>query len=473
MFEGLFFRIRSLLSTQLRRNIVAGSGASAANALISLVSYPLYLHYLGYARYGVWLALSTVLTFSQLGNLGINPAVTKLVAESYGVKDMAGVSRCLTTAWLAIGLTGGITCVAAILFKESLIGLFRLTGPGAGEMSQLLPAIAVFSLYIFIVEIPMAALVGLNRADLENYYRTSSQVLALVLTAALLALGFGIESLLIGNVAAYVFLHWCSLRTVRRTTGQVLVRTSGLDRSGFSRMLRFGGWVFAGTLVNTGLHPLNRVIISRYAGVATLPIYEIAFAAGVRVRSLIENGLRAMMPEVSRLGREMTDETLLRAARLEKTGLRLIGMWGVPLFAFLALAATPLLRLWLGSQFNPMLPATFRIMILASFASLLYVPAYYILMGLGEARICFESSVVQSSASVGLIGLLAVLWGAVSVTSVSLSVAFGMTCCCTFLLWQLRRCVREGMLRNATRHASRAGAAEGSSVRATTGSLHE
>ena len=89
-------RLRSLFRSQLRRNVATGAGTAFVNVLLGLGSYPIYLHFLGYEQYGVWLALSTILTFAQLGNFGVSPAVTKLVAEAHGARDLPGVRRYVT-----------------------------------------------------------------------------------------------------------------------------------------------------------------------------------------------------------------------------------------------------------------------------------------------------------------------------------------------------------------------------------------
>jgi len=83
--------IKRLLRSQLRINMASGLATSAINTVVVAIAYPVYLHFLGYERYGVWLVLATVLTFAQLGNLGIGPAVMKLVAEEHGRGDIAGV----------------------------------------------------------------------------------------------------------------------------------------------------------------------------------------------------------------------------------------------------------------------------------------------------------------------------------------------------------------------------------------------
>jgi O-antigen/teichoic acid export membrane protein len=76
--------INKLLSSQLRINMVSGTVTTAINAVVMVIAYPVYLHFLGYEKYGVWLVLATVLTFAQLGDLGISPAIIKLVVEEYG-----------------------------------------------------------------------------------------------------------------------------------------------------------------------------------------------------------------------------------------------------------------------------------------------------------------------------------------------------------------------------------------------------
>lgn len=80
--------LKKLLSSQLRVNMASGVATTAVNLAAMAVAYPVYLHFLGYERYGVWLILATVLTFAKLGNLGINSAIMKLVAEEHGMETI-------------------------------------------------------------------------------------------------------------------------------------------------------------------------------------------------------------------------------------------------------------------------------------------------------------------------------------------------------------------------------------------------
>jgi O-antigen/teichoic acid export membrane protein len=418
---------------------MTGVGTALVGAALGFLSYPLYLSYLGYQQYGIWVALSTVLTFAQMGNFGINPAITKFVAEAHGAGNPRQIRSCLSTAWAAVSLIGVVVLMGLLIFVRSIPALFRVSGADAKTMMSLLPGVGLFSLYVFLVEPLCAALVGLGRMDLENFFRILTQAIALVFSAVLLHSGRGIESLLIANASSYVLLHILTWLAVRRIAGTRLLDLRSCALGRLSQMLRFGGWVFGASLINMAFSPVIRVILARSVGVASLPVFEIAFNTAMRVRSLLESGLRALMPEISRISRPVTQETLLRAGALRRTCTRLIAKLGIPLYLLIGLFATSLLRVWLRSQFQPAVPTALRIMLLASFLSLLGVPGYYILLGLGEARSCFNSAILQGAASLAFIAIAFIATGGVSVTGVSVAVVSGMGCCSAYLIWKVLR----------------------------------
>ena len=66
--------------------------------------------------------------------------------------------------------------------------------------------------------------------------------------------------------------------------------------------------------------------------------------------------------------------------------LKLLIFGGIPLYIGLFIFAEFLLRLWLRDRFVESLPYAFRIMLVASFFSLLGVSSFYTLMGLGKVK---------------------------------------------------------------------------------------
>jgi O-antigen/teichoic acid export membrane protein len=94
-------------ASQLAKNVVSGPASSLVSMTTLAVTYPLYLHYLGYERYGLWLVLSTVISFAQLCNFGFGPAVAKLVAEEKARNRYDAIGTYVGTALMTVAVSGG------------------------------------------------------------------------------------------------------------------------------------------------------------------------------------------------------------------------------------------------------------------------------------------------------------------------------------------------------------------------------
>ena len=399
--------------------MASGVVVTVINAVTMMVAFPIYLHFLGYETYGVWLVLATVLSFAQLGNLGIGQAVMKLVAEEHGRGDTEGIQRYVTTALALLCLSGSLVLIAVLVFKTQIIAAFKLSNENAETVSWLLPYIGILSIYVFIVQALNATLSGLGRMDLANYVQSFGRIAAVTVTAVLLYTGRGIESLLIGNTISYVFIHLISLICIWRIASIHLLRINNLDAQRGKRILPFGGAVFGGSVISMFLSPFNKLMLSRYAGVSTIPVYEIAFRASMQVRGLVEAGLKALMPEISRIGANMTRYAKDRISQINRRAMKLIFLFGVPMYCGIIILLTPLLKFWLRQGFVDELPVAFRIMLISTFLSLLSVPSYYTLLGLGMVRYTLMSHIILSCVSALIVATNVFICHSISVERIS------------------------------------------------------
>jgi len=429
--------LKKLFSSQLRINMASGAVTTVINAVTLIVAFPIYLHFLGYDRYGVWLVLTTVLSFAQLGNLGISKAVMKLVAEEYGRGDIEGIQRCVMTALALLFLSGMTVLVVILVLKNQIIVAFKLTGENAAMISSLLPYIGCLSIYVFIVQTLNAVPSGLGRIDLANYIQSLGRIVAVTVATVLLYCGRSIESLLIGSALSYIFIHIASFICIRRIVHIRILRLRNLDVRRGKSILRFGGAVIGGSLMNMMLSPFNKLMLSRYAGVSAIPIYEIAYRGSMEVRGLVEAGLRALMPEISRIGANMTREAKERIIVINKQSLKLIFLVGASLFCCVFIIAGVLLRIWLGDKFVDELPYTFRIMLIATFVSLVGVPAYYTHMGQGRVHHCLISHFILSLINVVAVIGYAIISPEMVESRVYYAILLGQCGSTVYLVWQL------------------------------------
>jgi len=199
--------IRRLFSSQLSQNVSISMVVFGINFIISLVALPIYLHYLGYEKYGVWLVLTTVMTFAELGNLGISPAITKYVAEHYEQSDKESIERYVTSAIYSLSVSGGVILLMIFCFGSQIISAFKLGSENSALAIHLLPYVGILTLYVFIVQVVAATLSGLNRMDLTGCFQLVGRVLAVTTAALLLHGGYGVQSLLIAQCLSSLIYH--------------------------------------------------------------------------------------------------------------------------------------------------------------------------------------------------------------------------------------------------------------------------
>lgn len=434
--------LRRFLSGQLRLNALSGAVGTIVTACTVLVSYPVYLHYLGYEKLGVWVAMTTVLSIAQLANLGIGSAVTKLVAEEFGRDDRQGVRRYVAMATQVLCGSGLLVFLAILLLRHPLIGVFGLKGDDATLALRILPYVGLITIYYFLVDIAVSLLTGLGRMDLGTYARAGGRLLDLALSIVLLALGKGVFSLLISDAVALAAVHVACIVLARSAVGFNPFAVLGWDRQRFSALMRFGGGVFGNSVLAVLLSPLNKIVLSRYVGVGSLPIYEIALNGAGMVRSVAEAPLRAIMPEISRIWSVRSADAARQVARIYRRSVTAILALGLPMYAVIFLCDKPLLRLWLRHRYVDSIPIIFNILLLATMISMLSVPAYYALMGAGRIRTCFVSHAIASATNVlwliGLASLARVTLGAVAFGSIIFQIVIGV-----YLIWAAQEMLKQ------------------------------
>ncbi len=424
--------------SQLRINILSGVFTNGINVLVMAVSYPLYLHYLGYEKVGLWLLLTSVQSFAQLGLLGIGPAVTKLVAEEMGRGNKARAQSYISQSTCILFITGLIALLALCLWRKPIIGAMGLGQADSISALNLLPWVGLLTAFGFLNQATTASLAGVGRMDLANCDATIGKVIALGLEAILLMKKAGLLTLLLGDFAGCAVIQITGSIQLRRLAGLALFKSLDWNRERFFKLLHFGGNMFIASLAVLLVSPLNKWALSRYAGVALIPVYDIAFNGSMQLRGLLEVGLRALMPAVSHQLAGQTAEGFANVQRLYKRttlGLLLILPPG---YLLSVLLAKPLLSLWLGSRFVPAIVPVFNLMFASAVVSLVAVPAFFTLMACGHVRACMVSHLLAAGVNILIIAGAVWLHGSLSVYTAAFSVLMTMVISSGYLLLRIR-----------------------------------
>ena len=365
--------------------MASGAISSVLNTTGAIISYPIFIGGLGIETYGLWIVLATFLQLAMLGDLGVSQSLTKLVAEANGKEDSLAIHDYFFASLLILAVSGVVLVAGLLLVVPSTLGIFGLSADNYDKVQALLPCIGFLSVYALVCQVHHALLCGYGRMDLANYIQALGRLFGILLSAVLLLVAQGLTAMIIGIVGSCLATHIALLVALRRHTGFEfsLPRFPSLRR--LRKLVSFSGALFAASFLNNSTHPINKLLLCRYCGVASVPIYEMSVRISLQLRSFIEAALKPMLPEVS-----YTNAASLRFAdrirRLNGRGLRLILVVACPLYIVMLVSLEPILELWLGADISrPMLPVL-GMMLLGGFFSLLSVPAYYTLLGMGRVR---------------------------------------------------------------------------------------
>jgi len=431
--------LAKMLSSQLRRNAVSGVVTAGCNSTATFIVYPIYVSCLGLDVYGVWVLLATITQIAIFGDFGVSQATTKLVAEEYAKNNLAGVQRYITSSLMLLGLGGSLALVFLGLVSGILADSFGLSVEHAEIVRLYLPWVSAVALYIVLGNVCCSALSGIGRMDLANYIQSLGRCLGAATSAAFLLGGMGIVSLLIGVFFSSVLTHIGSVVVFRRISGVNLLRLEWPQRFYLKRILRYGGGVLSASLVTLALNPFNKILLCKFSGVASVPIYDIAFYSARQLKALAESALRSMVPEVSRLAATESKEFVHQIAHLNRRALRLVLMLSVPSYLLVLLLIKPLLTLWVGPDLADPLAPVMSVMLLGSFVSLLSVPSYYTLLGVGRVRSILSASLVKIATNFAICLIILAFTRSVTPLSLAFAVLIALSATTLYLFFERRR----------------------------------
>jgi O-antigen/teichoic acid export membrane protein len=152
-------------------SIVAAALARLVSVGTTLVSVPLTLHYLGAERYGMWIAMSSVIAMLAFADLGMGSGILNAVAESHGRDDRDTMRRNISSGYLILGLIGALAAaVFFVLYPHFDWGrLFNVQSPEASAQAG--PVLAVL-VAAFALNMPLCV-VQRVQAGLQQGFSTS------------------------------------------------------------------------------------------------------------------------------------------------------------------------------------------------------------------------------------------------------------------------------------------------------------
>lgn len=343
---------------RLRRVVLSGiavAGSTGVAIVTGLISIPLTVGYLGPERYGVWLTMSSLLTWLMITDIGLGgTALINVLAEARGREDDRGAQSIVSTA--SVVLCGIATTLAgAILVLDRYCDWALIFNAGRSVETTELRVAVLTAVLLFSLMFPASILNSVYSAYQEAYigsvWNTAANLGSLGSLLIVVRSKGGLPLLvtaLSGSRLVICLLNAVYLFGFRHK--EIRPRLAMCSSEYARRLLRLGWKNLVQQLAGIGMFQSQPMIIARALGpqdvgvfnvslrVLTLPLMVVGFFSFPLVAAYGEARARNDWPWIWKT---------LRRSVLSAVAMALV--LGLPL----CVVAGPLIEVWLGKAMAP------------------------------------------------------------------------------------------------------------------------
>lgn len=372
--------------------------------LLALALTPILVAQMGVERWGLFtLALAMVGVFGVF-DLGIGPALTRALSERMTRGEDPEAGRLVGTALVALGGFAALGAAALFLALPWLVH-------SALNVPPALEAEALAAFRILAVAAPLvvvnAALWGVLAA--HQRFRAANlvtipvsamyylgPVLALMAWKSLVAVMLVLVACRLANTLSYAWLARPVLPPLSLGSPRLVLP-----------LLKVGGWMTAGSILNQGLIYADRFVIGAVLTLAAVAHYATPLDLVLRMWILPVAIAQALLPAMAGAFATRPDVT----AGLVRRGALLVAGIALPACLVLAGAGDWLLGLWLGAEFAREGGTVARILGAGIFFSCLAFVPNALLDAIGRPDAAAKWTAVQLLVFLPVLWLFLRLWG--------------------------------------------------------------
>jgi O-antigen/teichoic acid export membrane protein len=427
-----------------RAGITASSSfiAKALNIVISFLSVPLTVHYLGAERYGVWLTISSVITWMSMTDFGLaGNALINVLSEASGKDDRAEAQHYTASAFWAltgVSVLAGIICVSAFRFIPWR-AVFQVS---AATTTQELQMACGLTLLFFVMAFPLSILNSIYNAYqdgfLANIWGIAANALSL---AALVFVSFthgGLPQLVLALSGTRTLVSIANSFFLFRRYHWLSPKPAAVRIDCVKRLFHLGSKYLVTQLASLGIYQSQPMIITQLLGPSKVVIFVVAY----KIISLpMDLAYMATQPFISAFGEAKARKDWPWIAGAYRNCVKAACTIGLPMALVLGLGAKPLIKIWAGSV---AIPSTSLVVWLSIYTviGIVLMSAGQLLTGIERVNPLAVSIVL---CAVGVIGsgiLLAPKWGLTGI-------AFGMALSKLMTFWPIQLFEVRKFLRSA------------------------
>ena len=401
----------------LAKRVTRAAASNVTGRFLSILVWflltPIILGGIGPDAYGLWVLVTSLVSYGFLLDLGVSATLTKYVAEHVARSEFEIAQGYVATAVRLQAVLGGLAFLLAMVLAVVLPAVLQIDDDLRGQ----LPVVVVLmgtTVGLSLASSPQTAVLrGIQRYDIGNVLLVANTLVTAAGIVIALQAGAGLIGIVAVTIPATVITSALGIALVARTAPGIKITWRGASRSHGRRILHFSAPIFAVQVAGVLQSRTDEFVIATFISVGSVTPYALGRRLSEIPQIVGDQALKILLPISSELeaGRETAR---VKAAFIAGTRIALVLV--APIGLVIALLADAILVAWVGPAYgNP--GSVVAILVTAVVLDAILWPSAHVLQGIARHRplalIAVASGVVNVAISVLLVGPLGVTGAAI------------------------------------------------------------
>lgn len=272
----------SVRTAKAKKNVLISLGVKGISILISLAFVPLLLDNLNPERYGIWLTLTSILSWMSFFDIGLGNGLKNQLANCFANNDSLGARKAISTAYLSMGIITGFNILIFLLVSRYINWDVFLNAPLSmrEELKLLVTCVICFFFLQLWLNLICTILDALQMPSVTGIISTFGQLLAFILVLAISQIESQDSLLIYGiciSISPVIVITISSIFIFSKKSKQLTPSFNLYDKMLVKRMFSLGAKFLLIQLTAIMLYQTNNFVIAHIIGNADVTYYNIAF----------------------------------------------------------------------------------------------------------------------------------------------------------------------------------------------------
>ena len=277
-----FFNKGSERTIRYKKNTVQMLFLKGVSMGISLIYVPLLLNTLDTENYGIWLTLTSIVSWVAMLDVGLGNGLRNKLATSLANNDIFLAKKYVSSAYFILSLYMALFVIIFLIFSSFFLSWNSILNASipSSELDVLVVIVFIsFSIH-FILNLLNSILLALQMPALSSLISTIGQFVSLIVIFVCVKI-FNITSLLVlGSIVSLTPVFVLMIASIILFRGKYSYISPNLkyyDRSLTNDILKLGVNFFIIQLMTIFLYQSNNIIITHVIGNQSVVEYNIAY----------------------------------------------------------------------------------------------------------------------------------------------------------------------------------------------------